>query len=378
MQVLKQESIYLWNDGRQWYPLQMNLPITPITDLAVKNNDLVAATSGRSFWILDDLDLLRQVDEEPTKIHVYQPAASVLLNGSSELNGNNPSFNGTNPLRGVNPANGAVIYYQLPKSESKEPIELTITTSSGELVRSYSSVKDTTFSRWAGGPPPAPVLGKKEGLNRFVWDLRYPILEGIPDVYIEGSYRRHKVIPGTYNITVSQGEHSSTTTIDVSPHPLYDTTTEQYEEYHLIMSEMEATLSNMHRSVNEMADMRKDLFNASKKLSANDDLGVETKALITKMKNWDDEMVQRKTQAYDDVENFPNKLSANYLFLINQTESDIVKVTEAARKRKLELDEEWTPLREQASAILNTEIPMVNKKLWEAGVGAIKLKKIKP
>jgi len=372
-------GVYIsWNDGQRWYPLQLNLPITPITDLAVKNNDLVAATSGRSFWILDDLDLLRQVDKEPGELHVFTPEKSVLLNGSSELNGTNPSFKGTNPLRGVNPANGAVIYYQLPNSNSKEPIELTITNESGQLVRHFTSVKDTTFSRWAGGPPPTPTLGKKPGLNRFVWDLRYPILEGVPDVYIEGSYRGHKVVPGTYTLTVSQGEQSSTSTVDVSSHPLYNTTAEQFEEYHLIMSEMESTISNMHRSINEMADLRKDLYNASKKLSGNETLNEETKNLILKMKSWDDEMVQRKTKAYDDVENFPNKLSANYLFLLNQTESDIVKVTEAAKKRKVELDAEWAPLREQAATILNTEIPLVNKKLWEAGVGAIKVKKVKP
>ncbi len=370
-----------WNDGQQWYPLQLNLPITPITDLAVKNNDLVAATSGRSFWILDDLDLIRQIDEmKSDELQVFAPEKTMLVTGGSELNSSSASFDGTNPMNGVNPANGAVIYYNLPSKASKDPVELTITDDTGQIVRTYTSEKDSTFSRWAGGPPGKPTLSKSRGLNRIVWDLRYPIMEGVPGVYIEGSYRGHKVMPGTYTISVSQGGKTSTSEVTVSAHPLYDTTMQEYEEYHSIMSEMESTINNMHVSINDMATLRKDLSEASKKLSEseNKNLMEESKALIAKMKQWDDDMVQRKSKAYDDVENFPNKLSANYLFLLNQTESDIVKVTEAVKERKKELDKEWSSLRNQASSILNNEVPTLNEKFWKAGIGAVQIKKVKP
>jgi photosystem II stability/assembly factor-like uncharacterized protein len=369
-----------WNDGQKWYPLQLNLPITPITDLAVKNNDLVAATSGRSFWILDDLDLLRQIDDMTEELQVFTPEKTMLVTGGSELNASSASFDGTNPMRGVNPANGAVIYYNLPNSDSKEPINMTITDATGQLVRSYTSEKDTTFSSWAGGPPGKTTLGKKEGLNRIVWDLRYPIMEGVPGVYIEGSYRGHRVMPGTYTITVTQGEKTSSSQVAVSAHPLYNTTVEEYEEYHAIMSEMESTINNMHTSINDLAKLRKEIADASKKLSKTDhkSLLAESSELIAKMKKWDDDMVQRKSKAYDDVENFPNKLSANYLFLLNQTESDIVKVTEAVKERKRELDVEWSSLQVQATDILNTDIPEINEKLWKAGIGAIQVKRVKP
>jgi len=374
-------GVYIsWNDGQQWYPLQLNLPITPITDLAVKNNDLVAATSGRSFWILDDLDLLRQIDKMTKELQVFTPETTMLVTGSSELNSSSASVKGTNLMNGVNPATGAVIYYNLPSSDSNEPIELTITDATGQIVRTITSKKDTTFSRWAGGPPAKPTINNKEGLNRTVWDLRYPIMEGVPGVYIEGSYRGHKVMPGTYTITVSQGDKTSSSEVTVKAHPLYDTTVAEYEEYHAIMSKMENTINNMHISINEMAKMRKDIMAASKNLSPTEHktLMAESKALITKMKSWDEDMVQRKSQAYDDVENFPNKLSANYLFLLNQTESDIVIVTEAVKERKRNLDVEWSSLQSTASSILNTDIPMLNKKFWDAGVGAIPVKKVKP
>ena len=84
-------------------------------------------------------------------------------------------------------------------------------------------------------------------------------------------------------------------------------------------------------------------------------------------------MVQRKSKAYDDVENFPNKFTAEYLFLINQTNSSIPRVNQSSRDRKAELDSQWNGLRSKANQLMKTEIPAYNKKLWEAGIGAIRL-----
>ncbi len=89
------------------------------------------------------------------------------------------------------------------------------------------------------------------------------------------------------------------------------------------------------------------------------------------MKAWDEDMIQRHSKAYDDVENFPNKFTAEYLYLINQTESDIAVVNQASVDRKKELDAQWAILKAHAMDILNTDIPALNKKLWELGVGGI-------
>ena len=97
----------------------------------------------------------------------------MLLNGGSELNSSSPSITGTNVLRGVNPANGVVIYYNLPSTKIKAQITLKIKDARGQIVRNLSSVKDSTYRRWAGGPPPEPTLSKSNGLNRFVWDMKH-------------------------------------------------------------------------------------------------------------------------------------------------------------------------------------------------------------
>jgi hypothetical protein len=96
------------------------------------------------------------------------------------------------------------------------------------------------------------------------------------------------------------------------------------------------------------------------------------KALITKMQAWDEEMVQRKSKAYDDVENFPNKFTAEYIFLINQTESQIPRVNEASRERLAELNTQWKLLEAKAVEILEIDVPNYNKQLSESGIGVVR------
>ena len=93
--------------------------------------------------------------------------------------------------------------------------------------------------------------------------------------------------------------------------------------------------------------------------------------MLQNMKTWDEDMVQRKSKAYDDVENFPNKFTANYMFLMNQTESDIPRVNQPNLDRLKELNMEWSVLEARARLFLEKSIPSFNKQLWEAGVGAL-------
>ena len=94
-------------------------------------------------------------------------------------------------------------------------------------------------------------------------------------------------------------------------------------------------------------------------------------ALLKKLKAWDDEMVQRRSRAYDDVENFPNRFTANYLFLINHAESDLPVVNQPSLDRLAQMDGEWSALKARADQLTAEEIPALNKKLWALGVGAI-------
>jgi hypothetical protein len=141
------------------------------------------------------------------------------------------------------------------------------------------------------------------------------------------------------------------------------------------MLEMENKVIEMHNLVNMLQAKRLQLDDLLKKLptetAIQKALHTEGDSLSKKLKAWDEDMVQRQSKAYDDVENFPNKFTANYLFLLNQTESDIPRVNQPSLDRKRELDAEWAILRERAIRFLEAEIPAFNKLLWESGVGGI-------
>lgn len=406
-----------WNGGAQWHALQMNLPVAAILDLIIRHDDVIAATSGRSFWILDDLGLLRQFDEREKTFHLFTPESACVSNHGSELNKTSPEFDGSNPLQGVNPANGIVVYYNLPKLAKNQHVKLTIQDAAGKSVNVFSSEKDAQFKSYDGGPPAPPVLPKKEGLNRFVWDMRYPTLPGIPEAYIEANYRGHKAIPGTYHFLLSiedgaideneddedaqaasaSAESSSEgdagaeaasgdkaaawegevlqTKAEIKPNPLYSTTPQEYAEFHQFMTEAELALVEMHTKANLLYKFRQQLEKLLKSLPKEDEalqsIKQDGKQLLSELKAWDEEIVQRKSKAYDDVENFPNKFTAEYLFLINQAESGLPRVTNAIKARRAELKQQWQEFDAQVDELLDKKIPTFNAKLWEQKIGAI-------
>jgi photosystem II stability/assembly factor-like uncharacterized protein len=362
-----------FDGGKNWSPFQLNLPICPITDLKIHQNDLIAATSGRSFWILDDLNVLQQYPKSTPDFSVFLPENAYLANGGSALNGSTDNFNGMGKTAGVNPANGIVLYYHLPEIKPAEVLTLEITDARGNLVRRFSSKKDSLSSEWEGGPSESPTLSAQKGLNRFVWDLRYPTLSGVPGTYFENSFAGHKAAPGKYSFNLKMGAQSASVVAEILPNPLYPKDL-NYEEYHRVMLDMEQKVTEMHDLINAAAAKREQLEQLLGTLPADEKhkaVRASGEALLQKMKTWDEDMVQRKSKAYDDVENFPNKFTANYMFLLNQTESDLPRVNQPSLDLKRALDAEWATLKARADEMLGKDLPALNRALWEIGVGGI-------
>ena len=363
-----------WDGGAHWLPFQLNLPVTPITDLRIHKGNLIAATSGRGFWILDDLNVLRQFKSDIAPFSIYTPSPAYLVTGGSELDAINDEFKGANLFRGVNPATGVVIYYNLPEMKKDDQISMEIKDADGNLVRTFTSKTDDKAKQWEGAPKPEPRLPKNKGLNRFVWDMRYQTVPGVPDVDMEVSFAGHKASPGKYSIALKFGGQTVTTDAEILANPRYPTDAATYKQYHDVMWSMEKEVTTMHQMVNDLYTKQKQLESLLASIptgSKYDALKRDGEALLRKMKSWDEDMVQRKSKAYDDVENFPNKFTANYLFLLNMTESDIPRVNQPSLDRMRELNAQWVTLKARAVEINDRDIPAFNKKMWDAGLGAI-------
>ncbi|MFQ6047122.1 MAG: WD40/YVTN/BNR-like repeat-containing protein, partial [Gemmatimonadales bacterium] len=213
-----------FDDGGHWQSFQLNLPITPVTDLLVHENDLVVATQGRSLWILDDLSPLQQIgpDLAGGGNHLFQPRDAYRLR---------LAYSGTRPGPWPeNPPEGAMIFYSLEREPQGE-VRLEITDQGGRKVKSYSSTP--------GEGDEATPISKKQGLNRLVWDLKYPAAYLAPGVN-EGYRQRIAVVtgytggpyavPGTYRVTLTVGDWSEMRSFEVLKDPRLLTTVAELRE----------------------------------------------------------------------------------------------------------------------------------------------------
>jgi hypothetical protein len=194
-------------------------------------------------------------------------------------------------------------------------------------------------------------------------------------VYIESSFRGHKTVPGNYTVTISDGKNVTKTDFKVLLNPHYNVSPAEYAEYNTFMNMMEEKLNDMHKKVNDILKMRMQMEEIVHEMEGNKLKALKKtgEGLIEKMKAWDDDMVQRKAKAYDDVDNFENKFTANFMFLINHSESDIPRVTKPNRARYDELMKKWETLNARAMEIIQKDVPNYSKQLWDAGVGVVRV-----
>jgi photosystem II stability/assembly factor-like uncharacterized protein len=261
-----------FNDGERWQPLQLNLPVTPIRDLVVKGNDLVVATHGRSFWILDDISPLRELNAATANAgaHLFQPATAIRLRKN---NARDTPLQPETPA-GKNPPSGAIIDYSL--NSVPRVVTLEILDSSGKLVRKYSSndqqrKPDDTQAFPTYWFNPIPPLSKNIGLNRFVWDLRYEDPQAlrfgysIAAAYGEDAIRQPEgplVAPGVYRVRLTVDDHSYDSSVEVKMDPRVRFTpialARQLELELLIVSALNETYDVVHR-VNSLRNQLKAL-----------------------------------------------------------------------------------------------------------------------
>ncbi len=363
-------GLYLsYDGGKNWESFQSNLPIVPITDLQLKHDDIIIGTQGRSFWILDDLTLLRQFEGTSETGKLYKPEHAMIANWYSSMNGSNPT--GINPFQGVNPASGMVIYYDLPELDNSEELTLEIRDEKGTLVRSFSSKRDDSYVSYEGAPSPEATLSTNKGLNRFVWDLRHESLMATPKVYIEMSFRGHQAIPGTYTLNLSFGNQTLQIDAEVLPNPMYSTTMEDYREYDAFMTAGEATFNEMTSMTNELYRKKQSLESVMKTMDSNSEVYKKADQLLNELAAFDKQMVQRLSKAYDDVENFVNGFTAYYATAINQSDSAMPKINTGARTKIVELNAKWEQHKKTAVVLLEDKIPSLNAELFKVGLGAI-------
>ena len=238
-----------FDSGRHWQSLQLNLPRTPVHDLVVKGDDLVIATHGRSFWILDNVTPLREVGAAAAVAgpYLFTPATGYRRYYPDEVD--------TRPPSGRNPPAGVVIDYYLPSAPTG-PVTLEIVDAKGSVVRHMTSVKPQHAEQppeWPDRVHPVTTLPAAQGMNRFVWNLRYDDPVQIPGAFYEGLPPRGPIaLPGEYMVRLSYAGQTRTAPLTLQPDPRVKGSPAGLQQKFELSMQVYHDQDALHRAVNDI------------------------------------------------------------------------------------------------------------------------------
>ena len=367
-----------FDGGEAWQSFQLNLPVVPITDLAFqkREKELVVATQGRAFWIFDDLPLLYQFDAGlPHEEKLFQPKdAYRTLRGGFRLP--------PNGAQGQNPTAGVVVYYSL-REKPKEEVTLEFLDNSGKVIRKFSSKPPEKKAQAAGESPGeeeedfprrrpgADRVPVEAGLNRFVWDLRYPDATTFPGLIMwAGSVRGPVIVPGTYNVRLTANGKSETQSFEVKKDPRLSTTPDEYARQLEVALQIHHKLTQTNDAVIKIRDVRRQLDEYAARVK---DQKVEDAArtLGRKLTAVEEALYQTKNRAFEDPLNFPIKLNNKLAALEGVVESSDNGPTLQSTQVFEELASQVNAQLETLNKLVGTDLAAFNKLVRDQNVPAV-------
>jgi hypothetical protein len=361
-----------YNGGKNWQQLQLNLPVTPITDLKLHQDHLLASTQGRAFWILDDLTPLRKNAAAIKDSFALLPVKDAYrLSAGSPLN---QLFPGDKEPRTINttmanPVTGAQFFFHILGKETVKSATIEILDAAGNNIRTYYMQKPVN-RQGNNQLQDDPAIEVRNGLNRFVWDLCHRNLPTIDNVLIEGSDKGRMVVPGNYTVrlTINGKSQSQNFKVLTDPRQLKEypslVTAEAYQEQEKLLQLLSNDVEEIHVAVTQMHKLQQQLKELRERTEDNstfDTLYRHAGSILEKIQDWEAQLIQRKSQTNDDVINFVNKLSANIIFVKGEAEGNVPYITEGHIKRTQDLHAEWVKYRNQQQALLQGDIRTLNE-----------------
>jgi hypothetical protein len=366
-----------FDDGRTWKRFQQGLAITPVTDLTVNGSDLVAATQGRSFWILDDVTPLRAWSDEvaSAKAHLFAPRPTVRYPG-----GGAPS-----PTAGANPPGGVMIHYLLAEAPGdKNELKIEIQDARGTVLRSWSSLKEerTAPNPFARFLPPGSIPPRKlpaeAGLNRFTWDMRLADAEMVDDAVVWGTGTGPRVPPGSYRVTLSLGGQSQSQDITILKDPRAGASEADLQAQFELARSLWTDLSDTYGVIRRARDIRAQVNEMTRRLKESG-LGEGLDALSKEVGDGTDAIERRlhqtKNQASQDALNFPPQLDNQIIALLEIVGGGEARPTDGAMERRRDLRAELDKARADLRSLESGALARFNERVRATGVPAVILPK---
>lgn len=328
---------YSKDDGASWHSLQLNLPIVPITDLTIKENNLIAATQGRSFWIIDDLTVLHQAELgiENKALHLYKPQDSYRIDGVKRISA----------TAGTNRPGGVLVYYFL-KEKPKDELKI-------EFLDEKNLALKTFSTKGFNGD----TLKVKSGSNEFNWNLRLENAEGFDGLIMwAANLRGPKVIPGTYKVRMTLDGVSNEQSFKVLADPRYESTQEELASQFKFLVGVRDKLTETHQTIKLIRQYRSEMDSLETKPE-------NLEAILAEMDEIEKTLYQTQNKSGQDPLNYPIRLNNKLAHLNSVVGNGDYKPTDQAEEVKVELvtkiDEQLVRFKKleqtQISKILNIE-----------------------
>ncbi len=346
-----------FDDGANWQPFQLNLPTVPITDLTIKNKNLIAATQGRSFWLIDDLTPLHQLSPEMANadMHLFKPMDSYRMGGSRAES----KTAGTNHPGGV-----LVHFYMKEKPADSVAVELSFYEADGDLIRTYSSTAKEK----------SDMLKVESGANLFNWNMRYPDgkkFDGM--IFWAAGVNGPMAVPGTYEVRLKVGDQEQSQTFELLKDPRSKATQEDLMAQFDFMQEVLDKVSEAHQAIIDLRDVRKQVksFNMRLDKEQHSDLLEKGKAIVKTLTEVEENLYQTKNRSGQDPLNYPIKLTNKLAHVNSLTGYGNFRPTQQAYEFKDEMMAAVDAELEKFRQVMDTELPAYNRMVRDAEIDLI-------
>ncbi len=351
-----------FDDGASWKSFQLNLPIVPITDLTIKDDNLIAATQGRAFWMIDDLTPLHQLNDEVAKsaFFLFKPMASYRMSGGSS---NKPS-----KTEGTNHPGGVMIHYFV-KDTAMIKASLEIFDSKGELIKKFSTKPDKKAKE--------EELKIKAGINRFVWNMRYSNAEGFDGLIMwAGGLNGPKAAPGNYKAKLTVNEKSMETNFEILKDPRASAPLADAQEQFNFLIMVRDKLSETNSAIKKIRDAREQInriTNPLKDKTEMKDVNDLAKSIQDEMLKIEETLYQTKNRSGQDPLNFPIRLNDKLAGLASEADGGDYKPTEQVKAVYSEISGEIDVQLEKLKKVFTEQIPKFNDLVKQKQIDSISI-----
>ncbi|HSR68978.1 MAG TPA: glycosyl hydrolase [Acidobacteriota bacterium] len=396
-------GIYVsFDDGANWKSFQLNLPHVPITDLAIKNDDLIVATQGRSFWVMDDLTTLHQLDDAVVQsdMHLFTPRHSYKMGGRFSF--------GPPPTAGENAPSGVVVRFYLKDApgddedqegddsddedsdmeemsddgseanggddesdmdEDGPEVKLEFLESDGDVIQTYSSKAKERDQR-------LPDL--QDGLNEFVWNTRYADAEDFQGLIMwAGSVRGPQAPPGQYQVRLTVDGQSQTRDFEILPDPRSSATPQDFQEQFDFLIEVRDKVSETHQAIKRIRQIRGQINGVTGRLDDGEEyksIHDKAKSILKDIKAVEEALYQTKNKARQDPLNYPIRLNNKLAALSGVVSTGDYPPTDQAVAVKNQLVQAIDAELAKLKAVVDNDLPEFNNLVKQADVPAVVLK----